>query len=276
VVSERGSGGGWSLLGDYETKLTGLSGAEIQSLFLARPPRLMADLGLQQTAESALIKLEASLSESARRQAEFARRRILVDTSGWRDASESIGSLPILLDALWRGKQLRFVYRRELCEPAERIAHPLGLVAKGSAWYLVARVDSEPRTYRVSRISEPAALDQPADQADDFDLGAYWRQSAADFREKLPRYYATLLARPSALRWLRYRGWRLESETAEGDLVRVRLRFDAAEEALQCALGLGDSVEVLDPPELRERVLAAAESVVRMYQAGTRAANTTV
>src|ERR1700694_1610438 len=60
VMAERGAGGGWSLLEEYQTKLTGLSEAEIQSLFLARSPRLMADLGLTQDAEAALIKLQAS------------------------------------------------------------------------------------------------------------------------------------------------------------------------------------------------------------------------
>src|SRR5579863_10333652 len=67
VMAERGAGGGWSLLGDYQTKLTGLTAAEIQSLFLGRPRRLMADLGLKQESEAAFLKLQASLPESARR-----------------------------------------------------------------------------------------------------------------------------------------------------------------------------------------------------------------
>src|SRR5215207_7417665 len=42
VVAERGTGGGWSLLGEYRTNLTGLSEAEAQSLFLFNPSRLLA------------------------------------------------------------------------------------------------------------------------------------------------------------------------------------------------------------------------------------------
>jgi predicted DNA-binding transcriptional regulator YafY len=34
VVAARGSGGGWSLLGEYRTDLTGLTETEVQSLFL--------------------------------------------------------------------------------------------------------------------------------------------------------------------------------------------------------------------------------------------------
>ena len=266
VTAERGSGGGWSLLGDYQTRLTGLSAAEIQSLFLARPRRLMADLGFERQAESALIKLEASLSDAARRQAEFARRRILIDTAGWRGAGESIASLPALLDALWRERQVRFLYAREGCEPAERLGDPLGLVAKGNTWYLVARIEGEPRTYRVSRMSGAAVLDVAASPPGAFDLAEYWQRSAAEFREQLPRYYATFLAQPSVMRRVRYRGWRLESEIPEGDRLRVRLRFDIEDEAIEFALGLGASVEAVDPPELRGKVAAAAEALLSLYR----------
>jgi len=266
VVGERGSGGGWSLVGDYQTRLTGLSGAEIQSLFLARPRRLMADLGFERQAESALIKLEASLSETNRRQAEFARRRILIDTAGWRGTAESIGCLPLLVDALWRERQVRFLYAREGCEPAERQAGPLGLVAKGSAWYLVAQVDGEARTYRVSRMSGAAVLDGPASPPAGFDLAQYWQRSAAEFREQLPRYFATFLAQPSVMRRVRYRGWRLESESPEGGGIRVRLRFDIEEEAIEFALGFGAAVEAIEPPELRAKVTAVAEALLRLYR----------
>jgi len=268
VVAERGAGGGWSLVEGYQTKLTGLSAAEIQSLFLARPPRLMADLGLQHQADAAMIKLQASLPAASRQHADFARQRILVDSRGWRDPAESVACLPVLLDALWRERQVRFVYSRVLGEPGERIAHPLGLVAKGSTWYLVARVEDEPRTYRVSRIRDAAILDQPATRPAGFDLAAHWERSATEFRSKLPRYYATFRASPEVMRWVRYRGWRLEEETADADgqSVRVRLRFDSEEEALQFALSFGGQIEALDPPELRVKVRAAAEAIVERYR----------
>ncbi|MBV8807325.1 MAG: YafY family transcriptional regulator [Acidobacteriaceae bacterium] len=262
VIAERGKSGGWSLLDDYQTKLTGLSPAEIQSLFLARPARLMSDLGLKRESEAAFIKLQTSLPASARQQADLARRRILIDSRGWRDPAESIPCLPVLLDAVWWGKQVRFVYARNLCEPAERSGHPLGLVAKGSTWYLVANVDGETRTYRVSRIQEAAPLDPPAEYPPDFDLAAYWERSAVEFREKLPRYYATFLANPSVMRWVRFRGWRLEEETPEGERIRVKLRFDIEEEAVQFALSFGGDIQAIQPAELREKVIAGARAIL--------------
>jgi predicted DNA-binding transcriptional regulator YafY len=266
VTAERGPAGGWGLLDDYQTKLTGLSPAEIQALFLSRPARLMADLGLKQPSEAALIKLEASLPERARELAEFARRRILVDSSGWRDPAESVACLPLLLDALWRNRQVRFVYSRVFGEAGERTADPLGLVAKGSVWYLVAHVDDGLRTYRVSRISNAGVLDAPCRRPGDFDLAAYWENAASEFREKLPRYYATYLVEPGVMRWARYRGWRLEEESQEGHRVRIRLRFDAEAEAVQFALSFAGDVEVVEPRDLRAKVLSGAQAIIERYR----------
>jgi predicted DNA-binding transcriptional regulator YafY len=138
-------------------------------------------------------------------------------------------------------------------------------VDKGSTWYLVALSDGEEKTYRVSRIADVVALEEEAARPDDFDLASYWDRSAHEFRRQLPRYYATFLADPSILRWARYRGWRLEEETPEGGRVRIRLRFDVEEEARHFASSFGPEIEVVEPPALREAVIAAAREVVKRY-----------
>jgi predicted DNA-binding transcriptional regulator YafY len=265
VVADRGASGGLRLLEGYETKLTGLTAPEIRSLFFARPPKLMADLGLGEAAEAAWIKLQAALPSEARRQAEFVRARILIDPRGWRDASESVSSLPVLLDALWRERELSFVYESALAEAGERRVDPLGLVARGSAWYLIARRNGELRTYRVSRMREAAVAEAPSRRPPDFDLASYWEKSATEFRANLPRYFATFLVAPSVMRWARYRGWRLDEETVQGNRVRIRLRFDVEEEGLQFALSFGADVEVIEPVELRAKVVTAAQRIVAAY-----------
>lgn len=190
------------------------------------------------------------------------RRRIHIDSRGWRDPAEAIPSLPVLLDIVFRGKQIRFLYCRELGETGERCGTPLGLVAKGSTWYLVASVAGETRTYRVSRIRDAAAVDEPAVFPPDFDLASHWDRATTEFREKLPRYYATFCADPSVIRWIRYRGWRLEEEHLEGDRIRIKLRFDIEEEAVQFGLSFGGNVEVVEPAELREKVIAGARAIL--------------
>jgi predicted DNA-binding transcriptional regulator YafY len=225
----------------------------------------MTDLGLKQSAETALAKLQASLPAEARPKAEFASRRILIDERGWRDPAESVACLPVLLDALWRERRVRFVYASQLSQMRERVVDPLGLVAKGATWYLVALENGEPRTWRVSRMREAAAADEAAAIPADFLLAEYWERSVTEFRAKLPHYEAEFLVRPEVMRWVKYRGWRLLEEKPEGTGVAVRLRFDVEEEAIQFALSFGADLKVVSPPALRERVLASARGIAAVY-----------
>lgn len=265
VVAERGSGGGWRLIDGYETKLTGLTPAEIRSLFLARPPALLAELGLKEAADAAWLKLRAALPVGVREQAEFVRQRLLIDSRNWRDSTESLTSLPMILEALWSGQRLRFLYEKADGEASERQVDPLGLVARANRWYLVAAKGDEQRTYRVSRIRSAEILPECANRPEDFDLSAYWEASTNRFREHLPRYEATFLVTHQILPWVCYRSWRVLERVQDGERFRVSMRFDALEEARQFALGFGTELEVLEPQDLRDYVVETARAVLAAY-----------
>src|SRR5712691_2015556 len=207
VVAERGVRGGWSLLGEYRTNLTGLNEAEVQSLFVTKPPRLLADLKLEKAAERALLKLLAALPSIHRRGAERARQRIYVDVTGWHRPEEAVPLLPVLQEAIWLERKLRFTYQSGVgCNAIERLVDPLGLVAKGSVWYLVAAVGGEVRSYRVSRVQNAKLIEEPCAYPAGFQLAAYWEQSAAKFKANLPRYHAKMRARPDIVHRLSFGG----------------------------------------------------------------------
>ncbi len=268
VTAERGTGGGWNLLEDYRTNLTGLTEAEIQALFLTGPARLLADLGLHKASEAALIKLFATLPAMNRHNAEYIRQRIHVDVAGWHSPEEAVPSLPTLQEALWQERKLHFAYRRSDAT-VERLVDPLGLVAKGSIWYLVAAVEGEVRSYRVSRIREARVSDQPCVRPPDFDLAAYWTQSSADFKESLPRYAATVRITQTALPRLHAAGRFIQAEQTDlpdaDGWIKLHLLFGIKEEACGYILSFGPQMEVLEPLELRETVIELAESVVAFY-----------
>ena len=64
------------------------------------------------------------------------------------------------------------------------------------------------------------------------------------------------------MRWARYRGWRLEEETPDGEHIRIKLRFDVEDEAVQFALSFGGDLEVIEPAELYEKVMAGARAIL--------------
>jgi len=242
VTAERGAGGGWALLDDYRTDLTGLNAAEIQTLFLATPTRLLADLGLRQAADAALIKLLAALPSVARQGAEYARQRIHVDAAGWQQSRDDVPILPLLQEAIWQERRVALGYRRGDGTTVERVVDPLGLVAKGSLWYLIAAADGETRTYRVSRVGSAVITDERCARPADFDLAAYWEQASVSFRANLPRYPATLRVVSAIVSQLSRVGY------------------------YACVLSFGPRVEVLEPRSLRDAVKRCAESIAALYQ----------
>ena len=270
VFAERGSNGGWSLLGEYRTNLTGLNQAEIQSLFVTQPPKLLADLRLKKASEGALLKLLAALPAMYRQGAEQARRRIHIDTAGWARQEEAVPLLPVLQDAIWSERRLRFTYQRGPgCDDVEREVDPLGLVAKGSAWYLVAGVGEDVRTYRISRMASAEVLDQRCTVPANFDLAAFWETSTTKFKSAPANFVAQFRVAPDVFPRLRFAGrFARVGDTVERDLdgwLRVSVGFDVEEIACEYALGFGSKLEVLEPRSLREKVIAAAKQVVEFY-----------
>ncbi|HKY04042.1 MAG TPA: WYL domain-containing protein, partial [Blastocatellia bacterium] len=147
---------------------------------------------------------------------------------------------------------------------------PLGLVAKGSVWYLVAGAGDEIRSYRVSRVIRAEILDEPVARPDGFDLAAYWEQSTARFKQNLPRYQVKVRASPHALRFMPYAGRfakieQTRSPDKEG-WVEVLVRFDVEEVACEYVLSFGPQMEVLEPRRLREKVIAMARSLIEFYE----------
>jgi predicted DNA-binding transcriptional regulator YafY len=274
VTAERGVGGGWSLLEEYRTNLTGLNQAEIQTLFLTRPAHLLADLGLHQASEAALIKLLAALPSLSRRDAEDVRQRIHVDTSSWHHTQEDVSTLPTLQDAIWRERKLFLTYQRGDSATVERLIDPLGLVAKGSTWYLVATVEGEFRTYRVSRVQSARVTDEPCIRPQGFDLAAHWAQSSNYFVSNLPSYPVTVRIAPEVLEHIYHAGRYARIDATDppdvDGWIQLRLLFEQEEAACGYLLSFGPQVEILEPLVLREKIIDLAQSVAAFYAQITR------
>jgi predicted DNA-binding transcriptional regulator YafY len=271
VSAERGMRGGWMLMEGYETKLTGLNEAEIQALFLNLPQRLLADLNLDKASDAAMLKLSAALPTVFRHDADYARQRIHIDVTAWANSQETTPGLHTLQEAVWQERKLSFMYgNREDCEAGERLVDPLGLVAKGSVWYLVAAVDGDIRSYRASRIHDAKLMDKPSVRPVGFDLAKFWEESSARFKTHLPKYIATLRVNSAILLRLPYGGRfaRVEQigETEEDGWAKVKMRFQFEHEACEYVLSFGTNVEILEPVELREKVVRMAKEVIDFYK----------
>ena len=263
VFALRGAQGGWQLDEDWRTEVPGLNEAELRALLMTQP-RVLGDPRLVAAAEGAFNKVMAALPNRMRQQAAAMRERLHVDATGWHVSGEDLSMLPAVQDAVAQDRQLTFDYTRADRQRAPRTVDPLGLVAKGTTWYLVARAPNGLRTYRLSRMQTVTVLDTNFERPE-FNLAAYWKTSTDELREQRRRYETTLSLEPQSAQSLS--AWSVVSPATDEDgpgvegWTTLRVAFESEEQARFVVLGFGPRVRVLAPATLRELVLAEARAV---------------
>ncbi|UXH46589.1 YafY family transcriptional regulator [Rossellomorea vietnamensis] len=271
VVAERGQNGGWSLLEDYRTDLTGLKESEIRALFVSPSLHLLDDLGLTRTTEEARNKLIASLPSIVREKAKDVWNRIHIDTSSWRKQKDKTASLEMIKGAIFQETKLAITYERADGEIDDRVVEPLGLVAKGELWYLVAaKENGDIRNYRVSRIHHAEKVDETFQRPDGFDLAHYWSSSTTSFIKTLPSFEVKVEVAPQTLSRLTFTGRFARvlevGERRGAEWIPVTLSFDTEEEAKGYMIGFTDQVKIVEPADLKQKVLEMAEATVSFYR----------
>ncbi|MEU9986689.1 YafY family protein [Streptomyces sp. NPDC048045] len=271
LYGDAGHAGGYRLLDGYRTRLTGLTTGEAEALFLAGAPGPAAELGLGPVLAAAQLKVRAALPAELRAHADRISGRFHLDAPGWYADADEVPHLAAVADAVWRSRVLRVRYRRWR-EPTdvERRLEPYGLVLKAGRWYVVAAPG--PRTYRVDQILRLTTCEEEFSRPDDFDLGAYWTAYQRDFHDRLYRGEAVVRLAPGA----QPTGPAAAAVRARGRVqpdgwTLVTLPIESVEHAHGEFLRMGSDVEVLGPPELRERIARTAAELAERY-GGSRAA----
>jgi predicted DNA-binding transcriptional regulator YafY len=267
IFAIRGAQGGWQLEESWRTEVPGLSESELRALLMAQPrnlghPRLIA------AAENAYNKLLASLPNNMRQQAAAMRERLHVDPTGWHVTGEDLSMLPTVQDAVARDRQLAFEYTRSDGATAPRTVDPLGLVAKGSTWYLVARAVNGLRTYRISRMQAVTVLAKNFARPSSFNLTEYWQQSTADLKQQRQSFPVTLSMDPQAAQslavWSKVSPAPLTSKQTPEKWVTVQVEFDSEEHARFVVLGFAARARVLAPVSLQKLVKEAASATLTL------------
>ncbi|GKU76280.1 YafY family protein [Paenibacillus sp. L3-i20] len=272
VYAERGQQGGWLLSEGYRTNLTGIHADELAALLVSSQAEPLGDLGQSKNLNTAMQKLLAAATEAARSNAAAVRKKIYIDGAGWYTANRGKGLkeqplLAVVQEALWLERELKLTYEREGAL-VERIVYPLGLVAKRSVWYLVAKVDQgEFRTFRISRLRNSEVLLDSFTPPDDFDLALYWQQSLQQFKDKLPRFPAriklitSLLERIERERFVSI----MNVEPAQEGWLEADVEFETIESACEIVMSYGARVAVLAPVDLRQLIIDEIESARMVY-----------
>ncbi|HEY9369376.1 helix-turn-helix transcriptional regulator [Streptomyces sp.] len=272
VYADRGRAGGYRLIGGYRTRLTGLARDEAEALFLAGLPGALRDMGLEDTASTARLKLSAALSPSLKDAPRSAAQRFHLDAPGWYQEPETPQALSAIAEAVWDDRPVSARYRRPDGEVA-RDLEPYGLVLKAGVWYVCARAGASWRTYRVDRFTDVEVGRERFVRDPEFDLPAFWAERAAQFARSILRAEVVLRLSEAGARRLPYVTDRAAAEEAlaagsrDADgRVTATLLVEGEEVAFSQLLALGPEAEVLAPDTLRARFTEAARGLAELYR----------
>jgi len=268
------------VLGGHRTRLTGLTAAEAEALFLSGLPGPAAELGLGSVLAAATLKLRAALPASLRESADRLTERFYLDAPGWYRRPEDVPHLPAVASAVWDRQVIQVTYQRWK-EPTEvtRRLEPHGLVLKAGTWYVVARCGGAMRTYRVDQIvaATPCGCGFTAEPG--FELAGYWHSYLAEFHRQLYTGHAVIRLSRDGVRRMRHllstaavAAVQTAGVTDADGWVRARVPIEPAAHALADFLRLGADIEILEPAELRDQAARTIRGMAATYDQPARPA----
>jgi predicted DNA-binding transcriptional regulator YafY len=269
IRADRGPAGGFVLDRGYRLGVPWTL-EEAQALLLGAPGAASA-LGLRAILAEAQLKLLASLPGEVRSAAMRTSQIFHIDETRWFRSAEVPHLLAELSDAATEQVRVQVRYWRK-GKLNDETLEPLGFVSKAGVWYLVARKAARLRTYRVSRIASAVVSTEHFERPTDFDLLAYWEHAREEFEQSRPRIEVVLRVKAVDIPSLRAAvDWSvrpaidgLSRETSDGWL-ELKLPFERVEYAYDDLVKLGGKVEIIDPPELRERLARTGQELVGRY-----------
>jgi predicted DNA-binding transcriptional regulator YafY len=171
--------------------------------------------------------------------------------------------------ALIKRKQVVGTYRSPH-EPDEvkLHLHPYRLCLLKQAWYLIGRptTDEAPRTYRMARFKSLRTLEAHAQVPQDFDLKGYFGNAWAVYRGERS-YDVEILFSKEAAGTVTEGVWHHTQKARKNKDGGVTLTFkvDRLNEIVRWILGWGSRARVIQPPELRDLIIAQLNESIQAY-----------
>ena len=268
-----GPEGGFALVDNYRTHLTGLTKSEVRALSMLNIPAPLVDLGMRDDLQAALLKLSAAIPKTQVQDEANFQGFIHIDSSSWQHAAEQVPHLQIIQDAIRRNLKLHVVYHPPFATEISRIVAPYGLVSKAGVWYLVSARKEAINVRRVANFQDVRLTDENFERSIGFDLAAFWKEWCTDYEKFMDTFSATVRIAPDFISELpRFFGSGIhtriaQAESTDGDgWIKLELKFNSFEDARDRILGFGRGVEVLEPISLRRSVLDYAEQIFLHYK----------
>ena len=258
IYTQQGKGGGIFISPQYVLNKALMSPEERQQILYSL--QSMAATQLVDTGQ-ALGRLQSFFADPASTVTDW----VGVDFSRWGHSTADGQKFDMIKQAILKEQALAIDYLSPMGEIKGLVVYPLRLMFKSKSWYLQSHCPSQEdhRVYKFNRISGLTTVDQP------FRRGDYPIPSINTVEEP-----AAPEVLPIRLKIIPQAKYRIYDEFAEGDITphadgTITVATTLGPWLYDYILSYGTAVEVLEPPHVREVLLARAEEIKNKYASKT-------
>ncbi|NLM28098.1 MAG: YafY family transcriptional regulator [Clostridiaceae bacterium] len=253
VFTNKGNGGGISLLENYSLNKTLISENEIESILLA----------LKTLKAAKYPEIDAILEKIGAVFKHAETDWVHIDFSPWDSTPNENNKFIEIKKAILERKRISFEYINSAGEKSSRKIEPMRLVFKGQAWYLwgYCITKNDFRVFRISRMKNVKATNEVFKRRD------YTEKNTSDETENIrPLTRLKLKFYPQAL-------YRLYDDFDDEMIVKnddgtftVEVQFPEDEWVYGYLLSFGSYVEVLEPQHIRNIIAERAIKLLKFYE----------
>lgn len=260
VVSYQGYEGGFCILDNYKLNRQLLTFNDMLSI-------LSALKGVNTTfkdreLDNAIEKISALIPDDKETEYLDYGERFVMDIMPWGYGTRQQTRIRNIHAAVSSSRLLSFSYRNAAGEASERTVEPMTLVFKPPGWYLFSfcLLKNDYRVFKLSRMKNLCLADRRFTRRD-----RTWREFFAPDYDKRPPVEIVLKFLPPAAATVE--DWFSEEPRYEKDgscILTLSMPDDPWVHGM--ILSYGDRVEVLSPPEFREKIGQTAEKIRGKYR----------
>jgi len=268
VYAEKGPGGGCCIVEEYRSSFSRITPVELDALRAINLPETLLSMEAGKTLQRALLKLNAA------RSGELQQETFLhLDWNPWRrDDKTPLDVLNIFYEAARKHCLVRVKYFLWNRAEIDQVIEPYGIVAKTGEWYVVYSVNGNLRFQKARTFTLVEMLNLTFKREEGFNLEEVWKRITARSFNEQDAYRVRIKATPAAVEIIKGTYWDspykvLSYSSAlepDGTLI-MDLQFDYLPSARTFLLGMGGSVEVLEPEPLRWSLADFARQVLNIY-----------
>ncbi|MCL2083326.1 MAG: YafY family transcriptional regulator [Oscillospiraceae bacterium] len=250
VYTNKGNGGGISLLEDYTFNKAMLSKSESEGLLLTL--KAMGATGYPEV--NAIIDKIGSIFKGSR-----VHDWIEVDFEGWSSKTNERDRFSLVRDAILNSRVIGFDYVNGSGGKSSRVAEPVKLIFNAYTWYLIAfcQKNNEHRMFRLSRIKNVQVTER------------HFTKREIQEHEKQMSHIPTVRLKLRCDERVLHRLY----DTFDGELIcknqegtfDLMVEIPEDEWVYGYILSLGSNAQVLEPEHIRRIIKAKAKEIFEKY-----------